>query len=266
MYSRQDISKGEYRVLVVQAEQFFIDKGHWPKLARQLNVRDFMKLIKYFLVDEVHSVYTLGMDLYGDTAFRPAWRYLAELRTKLGSKVAVAALSGTLPKHIKKVVKEKLQFDDNQLCSLKLSCNRPNIAYALHEIVKDLSDYRNLDFLLSNETGVLLEGRQRRKGIVFHDSVDGAIAAKVFQDSRLPPERRGRGVIRHYNAQMSAEYLQKVYDDFRDPNGRCEILHATEAASTVRNDALYLAISYSFSRALIFGTSAGLSNMACLAK
>jgi superfamily II DNA helicase RecQ len=176
----------------------------------------------------------MGTTLYGQSAFRPAWNYLAELRPNLGNKVAVAALSGTLPKHIKKVVKERLQLDNDTLCNIKLSCNRPNITYAIHEVVGNLSDYQNLDFILSEETGLRVEGRIRKKGIVFHDSVEGAIAAKHFQESKLPVERRGTGVIRHFNSVMSEEYLQKVYNDCWNPDGVCEILHATEAASTVR--------------------------------
>ncbi|RXW21997.1 hypothetical protein EST38_g3859 [Candolleomyces aberdarensis] len=245
----QDIISGHYSVLVVQAEQFFVDKGHFPRLARLLYQRKFIKQIRFLLIDEAHCLYTMGTSLYGLPAFRPAWNYLAELRTRLGSNVTVAALSGTLPKHIKHVVKQRLQLDDDNLCNIKLSCNRPNISYAIHEIVGELSDYRNLDFLLSNETGSRAEGRRRRKGIVFHDSVEGAIAAKNFQDLQLPIERRGKGIIRHYNSYMSEEYLQVVYDDFRDPNGVCEILHATEAASTgldVRD--VYWVVQYGISR------------------
>ena len=67
----------------------------------------------YEAIDEAHSIYTFGTSLYGLTAFWPARNFLAELRTKLGTQVAVAALSGTLLKHIKKVVKEWLQLDDN---------------------------------------------------------------------------------------------------------------------------------------------------------
>lgn len=124
--------------------------------------------------------------------------------------------------------------DDNRVCFIKLSGNRPTITPATHPIVGTLSDWRNLDYLIMDDTGSTAPGRIKRKGIVFHDRVEDAVAAKNFQDSHLPAERRGKGVIRHYNSLMLDDYLTQVYDDFRDPHGVCEILHATEAASTVR--------------------------------
>jgi superfamily II DNA helicase RecQ len=229
----QDIASGRFSVLIVQAEQLFVDKGHFPRVARLLSNRKFIKKIIFLMVDEAHCIYTMGTSLYGLPAFRPAWNYLAELRTKLGSKVAVAALSGTLPKHIKNIVKQRLQLDNDNLCNIKLSCNWPNISYAIHEIVGELSDYRNLNFLLPNNFDSAMDVQTRKKGIVFHDSVEGAIAAKYYHERCLPAEQRGKGIIRHYCSIMSEEYLQTVYDDFRNPDGVCQILHATEAASTV---------------------------------
>ncbi|KAF8985155.1 hypothetical protein BDQ17DRAFT_1210681, partial [Cyathus striatus] len=62
-----------YSVLIVQAEQFFVHNGHWPKLSRLLHKPTFRKRIRFLFVDECHSIYTLGTDLYGGKAFRPAW-------------------------------------------------------------------------------------------------------------------------------------------------------------------------------------------------
>ncbi|KAF8995196.1 P-loop containing nucleoside triphosphate hydrolase protein [Cyathus striatus] len=227
----KDINSGAYSVLIVQAEQFFINNGHWPKLSRLLHKPNFAKRIRFLFVDEVHFVYTAGIDLYGSKAFRPAWGYLSELRTKLGSNVAVAGLSGTLPQHIKGVVMQHLQFDDNRLYSIKLSCNCSNIAYATHEIIDQPSNYHNLDFILPNALPLGTTGR-RQKGIVFHDSIESAIGAKNFQEWQLVPDLQGKGLIKTFFSLMSDEYLKETYDDFKDPNGRCLILHATEAAST----------------------------------
>ncbi|KAG2017529.1 ATP-dependent DNA helicase recQ, variant 2 [Coprinopsis cinerea AmutBmut pab1-1] len=201
-------------------------------MARLINKRKFSSKVRFLFVDEAHSIYTFGASLYGQPAFRPAWSYLADLRTKLGSQVSVAALSGTMPKHMKTVIRETLQFDDETLCEIKLSCNRPNIAYAKHAIVGNLTDYRNLDFLISDETGSNAPDRVRRKTIVFHDRITDATGAKEHQEQQLPEANRGKGVIAYYHAGMSKQYLQRVHDDFRDPNGVCEILHATECAST----------------------------------
>ncbi|KAF6759189.1 II DNA helicase [Ephemerocybe angulata] len=221
----KDVREGSYSVLVVQAEQFFVDKGHWPKLARLLHKPAFARKIKFLMVDEAHNVHTLGLSHYSLPAFRPAWASLSELVVKLGSRVSVAALSGTLPKHIKLTVRERLQLDEDSddVWDIKLSCNRPNIAPAIHMIVGKITDYNNTKFMLSAETGSNQPGRVRKKGLVFHDSVEQAVACKKWQEQQLPPALRGKGIIRHYNSNMSDEYLKAVYADFASPDGGLDI-------------------------------------------
>ncbi|KAF6745329.1 II DNA helicase [Ephemerocybe angulata] len=247
----KSVREGAYSVLIVQAEQFFIDKGHWPRLARLIHNPKFSRKIKFLMVDEAHNVHSLGLSHYSLPAFRPAWASLSELVIKLGSRVSVAALSGTLPKHIKITVRERLQLDEDsdKVWDIKLSCNRPNITPAIHMIVGTIGDYRNTKFMLSEDTGSKRPGRIRRKGIVFHDSVEGAVACKNWQEQQLLPELRRTGVIRVYNSCLSDECLKATYDDFRNADGICEILHATEAASTgldLRD--LYWVVQYGLSR------------------
>jgi 7-keto-8-aminopelargonate synthetase-like enzyme len=64
---------------VVTAEQFFMDQGHWPRMAQLINKRMFASKVKFLFVDEAHSTYTFGTSLYGKTAYRLAWAYLADL-------------------------------------------------------------------------------------------------------------------------------------------------------------------------------------------
>ena len=56
---------------------------------------------------------------------------------------------------------------------------------------------------------------------------------------RLPEELRGWGIVKHYHGNMSADYLQQMFEDFSAPAGRCRILHATVGASTVRHALKY---------------------------
>jgi len=168
--------------------------------------------------------------LYGLPAFRVAWGRLAEFRIKLPKKVVFQALSGTQPEHIKKKIKEDLLFKGEKLCSIKLSSNRPNMAYATHPIVGTLSDFRNLDFLVPDLYPVDF---RLPKTLVFHDNLEQCTAAAVYLNDRLPQPLRNKGLIKHYHGIMSKEYLTLVYDDFRQPDGACRILHATEGASTV---------------------------------
>ena len=218
-------------MLLVQPEQLSMIAGHLPRLARLVEQdRDFRKQIVRVHVDEAHFIYTAGIGLYGQPAFRPAWGRLSEFRIKLGKAVVFQALSGTQPPHKKKKIIEHMLFNEETLCSIELSSNRPNMVYATHPIVGDLSDFRNLDFLIPNPYP---EGFRLPKTLVYHDNLNECTAATVYLNERLPKPLHSKGLTTHYHGGMSKRYLTLVYDDFKRPDGACRILHATEGASTV---------------------------------
>ncbi|CAA7268576.1 unnamed protein product [Cyclocybe aegerita] len=226
----KDIEKGVYGVLVVQHEQLCTTNGHKPRLARLIDDnRKFAKLISRIHVDEAHFIYTAGHGHYGLAAFRPAWGRIGEFRVKIGHHVPTQALSGTQPEHIKAVIISSLLFDEERLLSIKLTSNRPNIVYATHPIVGELSDLRNLDFLvpIPYPADWIMP-----KTVVFHDSTDLTTDAAAYHNRRLPDNLQGEDLVAHYHGGMSKEYLTQVYDDFKNPDGNCRILHATEGAST----------------------------------
>jgi len=192
----------------------------------------FVTLIKRVHIDEAHFIYTAGIDNYGLAAFRRAWSRLTEFRIRLSKHTSFQALSGTQPPHIKRIIKEHLLFTPEKLCSVELSSNRPNIAYATHPIVGELSNFRNLDFLVPQDCA--LGSIQIPKTIVFHDDSDEASSAAIYLDHRLSLSLQNKGIVQHYHGGMSKEYLTKVYKDFRKPDGTCQILHATKGASTAQ--------------------------------
>ncbi|KAJ7314178.1 P-loop containing nucleoside triphosphate hydrolase protein [Mycena albidolilacea] len=195
--------------LIVQPEQLGSFHGHMPRLARLLTSVQFARKIARVHIDEIHFLYIAGLPHYGLPAFRPAWGGLNELRLRLPKGTPVQAHSGTLPPHIKSAVIEHLNFNPSTFLSLKLSTNRPNIVYVTHRIVGSLSDFRNLDFLISNPFTHII------KTVVYHDDTQQCADAVAFNERRLPPELRNTGLIRHYHGACT-----------------CKILHTTEGAST----------------------------------
>ncbi|KAJ7451395.1 P-loop containing nucleoside triphosphate hydrolase protein [Mycena latifolia] len=213
------IKSGYYQHLIVQPEQLKTFKGHLPKLAALLNVPSFAKTIARVHIDEVHNHWTAGISSYGLPPFRPAWGALNELRLRLPKGTPIQALSGTLPPHIKAAVVDHLNFDPSSYVSLKLSSNRPNTIYATHKIVGSLKDFRNLDFLVPIPYKPLL------KIIVFHDDTQQCADAATYLTKRLPLELQQSGLIRHYHGECQKNILRSV-------DGACQMLHATEGAST----------------------------------
>ncbi|KAK6996227.1 hypothetical protein R3P38DRAFT_2417634, partial [Favolaschia claudopus] len=68
-----------FRHLIVQPEQFRLQNGHLPRLAKLLRNRVFVNKIKRLTIDEAHNIYTSGTTLNGRPPFRPAWGKLDEL-------------------------------------------------------------------------------------------------------------------------------------------------------------------------------------------
>ena len=222
----QDIGEGVFSVLIVQPEQLSTMAGHLPRLARLINQDQwFRKRITRVHIDEAHFIFTAGCGLYSLPAFHPAWGKLGELPVKLSKGVVFQALSGTQPKHIKKVIIESLLLDEENLCHIKLSSNRPNTVYATHPIVGNLSDLCNLDFLIPDPYPADF---QLPKTIIFHDNIDECATASAYVNDRLPKVLRSKGIVKHYHGGMSKQYLTKVYEEFSKPDSSCRILHATE--------------------------------------
>jgi superfamily II DNA helicase RecQ len=185
----QKINSGHFQHLIVQPEQLKSHKGHLPRHARLLNDAKFAKTITRVHVDEAHFTCASGLSLYGLPAFCPSWGTLNELRIRLPKGTPIQALSATLPLHIKSAVIDNLNFDHKSLVSIAISCNRPNIMYATHRIVGSLSDFRNLDFLLSPSFTCPL------KAVVFHDNTQQCSDAANYQDALLAPESCNKGLI-----------------------------------------------------------------------
>ncbi|KAF7297686.1 P-loop containing nucleoside triphosphate hydrolase protein [Mycena kentingensis (nom. inval.)] len=220
------VERGDFKHLVVQPEQLGRHEGHLTRLGRLLEAKSFTSRIGRLHLDEAHFLFTAGLAHRGAPAFRPAFGSLNALRVRLPKNIPVSAASATLPPHIKSFLLRHLNFDPSRAVSLTLSANRPNIALATHQLVGSLSDFRNLDFLVPTPFKPI------PKTIIFHNNRDECAAAAAHLRARLPPEHQSSNMIMHYHSLMSLEYQTAVFEDFKKPDGKCRLLHATEAAST----------------------------------
>jgi superfamily II DNA helicase RecQ len=168
-------------------------------------------------IDEAYFIYTAGLKHYGLKAFQSAWARIGKFHIKIRKHIPIQALSGTQPPHIKEAIIKSLLFKESQLCLIKLTSNRPNIVYATHPIVSNLSDFCNLNFLIPHlyPAGWILP-----KTLVFHDSTEQAFEAAIYHTHRLPKDLQKKGLVMHYHGGMSKDYLMEVYEDF----SKCYVL------------------------------------------
>ncbi|KAJ7272254.1 P-loop containing nucleoside triphosphate hydrolase protein [Mycena rebaudengoi] len=221
----EDISLGKIPHLIVQPEQFRLNHGHLPKMARLLHDHKFVTKVKRVAVDEAHNIYTAGTKLNGRPPFRPAWGALDEVRSKLPKSTTWQALSATIPSHIYRCIHDHLGLYDP--INIRVSINRPNIIYANHVLIDGRRNLRNLDCIVPQPFHPPM---RLPKLIIFHGEKLETSSASQYLDSRLPPPLRKLGICRHYHIDMSPEYLKGVYDDFANPDGTVSILCATAGA------------------------------------
>lgn len=94
----------------------------------------------------------VGISLYSQPPFRPAWGSLEELRLLLSKNTPFQALLGTLPPHITSCITEKLLFPSEYI-TISLTSNQLNITYATCAVAGLLSNFRKLQFLVPTNHG-----------------------------------------------------------------------------------------------------------------
>ncbi|KAJ7107878.1 P-loop containing nucleoside triphosphate hydrolase protein, partial [Mycena epipterygia] len=222
----QAIEAGQIPHLIVQPEQFATYHGHLPKMARLLHDHKFVSRVASVAVDECHNIYTAGSTVNGRIAFRPSYGALPQLRIRLGKTTAWAYLSATVPSHIFQHIRTSMNIGPNPTI-IQVSTNRPNLIYATHVLIGSRANLHNLDILIPSNFHPPM---RLPRVVVFHGNKAETAAARQHVDSLLPLALQNLGIVRHYHADLSPEYLQDTYSDFADPDGTTLILHATAGA------------------------------------
>ena len=150
----------------------------------------------------MHSIHTAGITLYGLPAFRPAWGKLDELKVLLSNKIRWKAFSATFPRHILRTVEKKILKPD--YVSIRLTSNRPNTIYATHQVHGSIEDLQNYECFLTKP----FDFHSQPHVLIFVDNKDLTSKIARHLDASLPPEYRGRGIVKHYHSVMSEDYLE----------------------------------------------------------
>jgi len=215
--------------LIVTVEQLFKSReGHLPRLGILLRNSHFQRRVIRIIVDEVHNIHFSGLSHYGLDAFRPAWGRLDELKAILLQKTHWCACLATFTPLALWTVENKVLHSNHVY--IHVTSNRPNMIYAMHQVVNSIDDLRNyLCFLMSP----FHPGLQPRV-LIFVNNKKLAARIASHLDSCLPPTIQNKGIVVHYHSKMSEKYLQNAHDSFIQEDGACRIMVATSAQSVVR--------------------------------
>lgn len=213
----------------MQPEQFALNHGHLPKLARLLHDSKFVSRIARVSVDECHNIQNVGSSVNGRKPFRHANGALPQLRIRLGKTTAWTFLSATVPDYIYSHIHQSLAIGPSPTI-IRVSINRPNLIYATHSLVGGRRNMHNLNLIVPKDFHPPM---RLPKLVIFHGNKAETAVARQHIDSLLPAALQNLGIVRHYHADMSREYLEDVYSSFADPDGTTLILNATAGAGEV---------------------------------
>ena len=216
------------QLLIVTVEQLFqTPEGHFPRMAILLRQLTSQSLISQFCVNEAHSFYTAGFALYGLPAFQPSWGKLPELKASLRLSIPWHFFSATFSPHILDLLKEKLLRPGYDI--VHITSNRPNIIYASHQVENSIENVCNYECFLQSP----FNADSQPHVLIFFDDKKSTTKVEAHLESCLPPQERGKGIIRYYHSSMSKDYLEKVHNNFISPTGTRKILIATSGESVV---------------------------------
>jgi len=153
------------------------------------------------IIDEVHC-----LKLW--SSFRRDYQDLGRLRFILPDRVHFALVSATLPRPVLAPVMSHLGVTSNNLCAIRLSNDRDNIALVIRKMKYPAGSFRDLDFLVPGNAASDASGSSQRhkKFVIFFDNKTEATSAGRYLRRRLPIDQRNK--IIWFMADMSAGFKE----------------------------------------------------------
>jgi superfamily II DNA helicase RecQ len=219
MRSLQGIEDSCYRAIITSPEQLMKPGGEFEKLLRNVN---FASKLIGIIFDEAHCIVTWG-------AFRAEYKELERLRYILPCQVPFMVASATLTSDALRDIRRLLHIRPENLATIHVSTDRPNIKIGVRKIKYSLTSYADLAFLIP--AGIKLDDPPPPKFLVFFDSIQDGINAAKYLRARLPPDLRDK--VKWFNSDMTTEFKEAEVTNLvvGDTWGLC----TTEAFGMVRD-------------------------------
>jgi len=174
---------------------------------RLLRKPHFTSRLIAIIIDEAHCVKLWG-------SFRKPYQEIGRIKHLLPDSTRFGIVSATLPATVRPDVLSRLGITGNDLHTIWLSNDRPNIALVVRKMKHPANCYKDLDFLVqdirSDSAGspdtpdTPRVPQHRPKFVIFFDDKNDAMAAVDYLRSRLPLDQRER--IIWFMSDMSREF------------------------------------------------------------
>ena len=218
-HKMQEIEKGKHRLIICSPESIQIN----PRFRRVCKSTILTSRLFSVIFDEAHCI-----SQWGDS-FRPQYSHVVDLGFLVPLRTIFYVTSATLPPIVLSDVLHKLRLDKSpqQIESVKLSNDRPNIFLGVWRLQHTASSFRDLSFLLPADKD--FDEEPPPKFMVFFDSKTDCQKAVDFLQGRLPKKDIDKVVWFHSG--MSDDFRFDALQDLKD--GKILGMCCTDAAGMV---------------------------------
>jgi hypothetical protein len=126
---------------------------------------------------------------------------------------------------------------EGKMVEINLCTNRPNIVQAVIPMVGNISNLSNLDLLVPVPYHPPMALLQR--GIIFLDHKLSTAKVADYLNDRCPPGMRETGPFRHLHSGMSQDYIDMIYEAFKQPGSHIRMIVTTAAGSHVSHNIFF---------------------------
>lgn len=199
------ILRSDYRIILISPEML------QSTMFKERVLKDplFSQNILSVVLDEAHCLSHWGAD------FRKHYNSLGTIRGFLPPKTPIIAVTATLTARIRRDLQSKLHFETMGTKYINVGNDRPNVSIVVRACEHAQNTLRDLDFIIPSQvdnpqdipkTYVYVERIETGNEIIEH------LEALIAQRN---PSLATCGLIRPFNATMSADYRKSAMQAFR---------------------------------------------------
>ncbi|KAH9832851.1 P-loop containing nucleoside triphosphate hydrolase protein [Rhodofomes roseus] len=214
-----EIIRGQYRIVLISPEM--LQSRAFKN--RVLRNNKFTRRVLSIFIDEAHCLSHWGAD------FRKLYASLGSVRAFLAPGTPVIAVTATLTARVRRDLHNKLHFPKTGGRFINIGNDRPNVSIVVRACEHPQNTLADLDFVLPEK---IESANDIPKTYLYVDNIEAGNDIIDHLGSILQqrnPALYELGVIRPFNATMSADYRTHAMAAFRN-NSPVRILVCTDAA------------------------------------
>ncbi|KZT71233.1 P-loop containing nucleoside triphosphate hydrolase protein, partial [Daedalea quercina L-15889] len=201
----EGILRSDYRIILISPEM--LQSTMFKE--RVLKKQEFTQNILSIVLDEAHCLSHWGAD------FRKHYNSLGTIRGFLPPNAPIIAVTATLTARVRRDLQSKLLFKTLGTKYINVGNDRPNVSIVVRSCEHPQNTLRDLDFIIPSKVD---KPQDIPKTYVYVERIETGNEIIEHLEALLAQRNASlatRGLIRPFNATMSAEYRKSAMQAFR---------------------------------------------------